>query len=578
MIFWGGQHRVLGFLLALAYFLGQPPVHWPWAGWVACALFAWMVCRFPTCSRRDWIWLWVASSLVWLGLLQGIRLAFWPLTFGWIALSLYLAIYWPLARALAVALHHRWNLPLSWSCAMGWTSCELIRAYAFTGFAGCSLVHSQTPWPALLPLASHFGGYGVGFMMMFTVGWLVEPWAKISNPSTDAPAPRATWLNGLVARLSVALIAAWLVTSIAGYRSRQTWLEGMQPIKPLGRFLLIQDHMPTLFDATPELIQEGWLQYELTTRRAARAIENASSVDVVIWPESVFAGGAPYLDWDGDRTPPSDLGIDERNFGTMTQRLSEHHANKLQRLSGAFPKGVPNLLLGTDVFRIRDRQFSRFNAALWQARDGSRPEYYAKHHLVMFGEYIPIVSWIPGLMSMLGMGELSAGTEPKAWEFAPGRRIAPSICFEDVVPQLTQSHVHALNARRQFPDVLVNVSNDAWFRGSSILDHHLNSAIVTAVENRTPMLVAANTGITAWIDGDGHVVKRLPKMEAGWLLAEPIPDGRIGGWVLWGDGPARGLAAITVALWSWLVFLQRIRRQGGDSANPDTGPRASPMK
>jgi apolipoprotein N-acyltransferase len=51
-------------------------------------------------------------------------------------------------------------------------------------------------------------------------------------------------------------------------------------------------------------------------------------------------------------------------------------------------------------------------------------------------------------------------------------------------------------------------------------------------------LIAANTGITAWIDGDGQVVKRLPKMNPGWILAQPIPDGRTGYWSYWGDWPA----------------------------------------
>jgi apolipoprotein N-acyltransferase len=57
------------------------------------------------------------------------------------------------------------------------------------------------------------------------------------------------------------------------------------------------------------------------------------------------------------------------------------------------------------------------------------------------------------------------------------------------------------------------------------------------------VLVAANTGITAWIDGDGRVIERLPKMDAGWLVAEPIPDGRSGWWSTWGDWPAK-LAAL----------------------------------
>ncbi len=74
--------------------------------------------------------------------------------------------------------------------------------------------------------------------------------------------------------------------------------------------------------------------------------------------------------------------------------------------------------------------------------------------------------------------------------------IAPSICFENMLPQIIGGHVRALLQQKKSPDLLSgNVTNDGWFRGSSILDIHLANAIMTAVENRRPMLVAANTGV-----------------------------------------------------------------------------------
>ena len=143
------------------------------------------------------------------------------------------------------------------------------------------------------------------------------------------------------------------------------------------------------------------------------------------------------------------------------------------------------------------------------------------------------------------MGQIEAGQEPMALQLANGRTISPSVCFEDVVPHLIQSHVSQLAAQGKSPDVLINITNDGWFRDSSILDHHLNSAIMVAVENRRPMLVAANLGISAWIDGDGRVVRALPRMKPGSILAEPIPDGRWGLWQSIGDWPARALAVLS---------------------------------
>ncbi len=132
-----------------------------------------------------------------------------------------------------------------------------------------------------------------------------------------------------------------------------------------------------------------------------------------------------------------------------------------------------------------------------------------------------------------------------AWTLPSGAVVAPSVCFEDVVPQLVHKQVVELSRRGKTPDILINITNDAWFRGSSLLDHHLNNAIGCAVENRRPMLVAANSGISAWIDGSGRVIRSLDRFEEGRFLRSPsrMPVGGFGsGW----DLPARMLGVIAM--------------------------------
>lgn len=558
--------RNLFFAFVLAYYAGQPPLHWPAAAWLSCLLFAWMVGQQGCFSRRELAWAWIASSVMWLALLQGIRLAFWPLTAGWIALSLYLAVYLPLALAIATGLRGRWRVPLPWACAVAWTTVELTRSYFLTGFAGCALSHSQTPWPMLLQVASHFGGYGVGFLMMLTCGWVIEQALEVRDALRRTEAVPVSRRRGLARNLTTFMIAIWLTGSWMGMRTRDERLAGMQPIKPIGRFLLIQDHMPTMFEANPESVEAGWRAYEMTTRRAMREVQDPANIDALIWPESVFAGAAPYLVWDRGSVVPEDLGMDLQQLQTAHRNLTEYHQVKLKRLQAACQNQMPNLLVGCDLWDVRDGQFQRFNAALWIERESLATDHYAKNHLVMFGEYIPVLAWFPSMMKAVGLATLSSGREPEAWRLRSGRRVAPSICFEDMVPHLMRSHMRRLTRRGESPDVLINISNDAWFRGSSLLDHHLNSAILTAVENRVPMLVSANTGITAWIDGDGRVVRRLPKLESGYLLAEPIPDGRVGWWSTWGDLPARAVACL-----GWLsMVLAWIRRRPPNDSSLET--------
>ena len=76
--------------------------------------------------------------------------------------------------------------------------------------------------------------------------------------------------------------------------------------------------------------------------------------------------------------------------------------------------------------------------------------------------------------------------------------------------------------------MLVNITNDSWFRGSSMLDHHLACSLLCAVENRRPLLVAANTGLSANIDGSGRVLQVSDRLRAEAIVAAPQADGRWG--------------------------------------------------
>jgi apolipoprotein N-acyltransferase len=147
-------------------------------------------------------------------------------------------------------------------------------------------------------------------------------------------------------------------------------------------------------------------------------------------------------------------------------------------------------------------------------------------HLVMFGEYIPLAGLFPSLyrLSPLG-GGLTAGQRPKAME-AAGTCFAPSICFETVLPHVIRKQVAELAAGPSPPDVLVNLTNDGWFWGSSELEMHLACAVFRAVECRKPLLVAANSGISAWIDADGRVRRQGPRQATDVILADVRLDSR----------------------------------------------------
>ena len=114
-------------------------------------------------------------------------------------------------------------------------------------------------------------------------------------------------------------------------------------------------------------------------------------------------------------------------------------------------------------------------------------------------------------------------------------RIVPNICYESVPSHFIRGQVNALTAEGREPDVLVNLTNDGWFWGSSELDLHLMCGVFRAVECRKPFLIAANTGFSGWIDADGRIVKQGPRRAKEVLIAEPCLDQRRSWYLEHGD-------------------------------------------
>ena len=172
------------------------------------------------------------------------------------------------------------------------------------------------------------------------------------------------------------------------------------------------------------------------------------------------------------------------------------------------------MVIGLETLEVDRDSISTYNSAVLVRPDGVLAGRYDKLHRVVFGEYIPLVETFPWLRKFTpfpaGFG-INAGKTCAAFEHK-GFRFAPIICFEDTVPQLVREIVNATTEQTSTGakrvDFLVNLTNDGWFHGSSELDQHLITAAFRCIECRTPMVRAVNTGISAFIDGDGVVRKK----------------------------------------------------------------------
>ena len=366
--------------------------------------------------------------------------------------------------------------------------------------AGFALAHrlGRSPWiwAAALALAELLRG------ALFT-GF---PWAMPSHAFVDSVAMQAAALVGASGLNFLVFLAAAGVAAL--------WRRGgKRPAIGLAAGLTVLSMIPMPGAEMPaegpkvRLVQPNAAQHEKwrPDMRAyffgrSLALTGMGTVPpVVIWPETAVTTPMP--------------GADE-TFAAMTKAaLGGTVVTGIQRLDGLLA----------------------YNSLVVLADDTTPVAIYDKHHLVPFGEYIPLGDWLAGLglrglAAQDGAG-YSAGPGPVTLDIPGLGRTLPLICYEAVFPRDLRSALR--------PEVLLHITNDAWFGRFSGPFQHLAQARIRAVEQGLPLLRAANTGVTALIDPRGRVLAQLPHGVAGKLdvtvprALPPTPYARTGDWPLW---------------------------------------------
>ena len=184
-----------------------------------------------------------------------------------------------------------------------------------------------------------------------------------------------------------------------------------------------------------------------------------------------------------------------------------------------------DLLLGT----IDVDKGDVYNAALLVSDGGERVQLYRKVHLVPFGEFVPGRHTVPLLAQIVGdqvPGDFKAGKEHTVFTLTNNDvHVAPLICFEDTIGELVRQFVLP-NETSPEANLLVDVTNDGWFQHSAGSHQHLANAIFRCVETRRPMIRAANTGVTCFINQFGRVTQEL-RDDKGSTFTEGILTGEI---------------------------------------------------
>ncbi len=361
----------------------------------------------------------------------------------------------------------------------------IMSAYLWlTGWLISRLTHGE-PWLLLLVAPA------VWVLIEWARGWILSgfPWLAIGYSQVDTPlsgwAPvvgvyGASYMMMLsatallvaitlagrqrLAALSVS-IAPWILGGIL------SWVEWTEPVGEPVRTTLLQYGISQDQKWKPESLQPTLAYYRGESARAEDS-------ELVVWPEVAI----PSLT---DRAEP------------FIKVLEADAAQRGQSI----------------VFGILERATERGETRIHNSLvlvDGERRQFYRKRHLVPFGEYFPVPAKVREWMRMLSLphSDLTPGADVQPLlTTANGTPLASAICYEDAYGA---EQLYALPEA----EILVNVSNDAWF-GDSIAPHqHLQIARMRSLEAGRSTVRVANTGISAFIGPDGDVIERGPQFES----------------------------------------------------------------
>ncbi|NOY68501.1 MAG: apolipoprotein N-acyltransferase [Deltaproteobacteria bacterium] len=496
-----GNSRIVSFFFASAAGLALT-CSFPGVGLDACAWFALMFLFFALrdagCKRAFLLG-------VTAGMVHYLTLLYWivptlhkygPLSLAASIAALFLlAFYLSLYMALFSVVIVRWLrtpafLPVMAPAA--WVCLEFFRTHFFSGFPWGLLGYSQFRHLALIQMADIFGVWGISFLLIManSVFFLV-----ISHLSGRQ------WQGMRIGRKT---LFCWI--SVLGIVIVSVLVYGSHEIKRTDRIAESSSkiRVAVVQGNIGQAIKWDHAYEKITTEKYITLSDRVSRnrPELVVWPETAVPF---YFFYDT----------------ILTNRILE----TVRRAGCFFLVGAPTYTYGRD-----NRQVKIFNSALLIDPKGQVSGEYNKVHLVPFGEYVPLRKWLPFVGKIVSQLE----------DFSPGKAetilrmgntgIATQICYEIIFPGLCASMV------RVGADIIVNITNDAWFGQTSAPMQHFSMAVFRAVENRRAVVRGANTGISGFIGPSGRILETSGLFKTDVLFREvPVMLGHRTFYTMHGD-------------------------------------------
>jgi len=380
---------------------------------------------------------------------------------GWLALTTVLSLFfgtWAWLISDQWRIGRFWAGRLIWSLAgaAAWVALEMIRARLLGGFPWNFLGASQFKMVPLIQIASITGVYGISFLVVWTSLSFYSAGRMVFAKANS----RFAWQPEVFPPLFAVVILFALGE-----------VKVNKPVTTIAtiRVALVQPSIPQdlIWDESANS-----KRFQQLLQLSEGALTN--QVDLLVWPESAVPQ------------------FDEPTYAAITNLAGANHVWLIFNADDVVPR--PN---ATNAY---DNDY--FNAAFLAGPDGRLrfDEIYHKQKLVMFGEYIPLVDWLPFVKWFTPItGGYTRGSSAVTFDLEnPQAATSPLICYEDLFPQMGR------RATADGADFLINLTNDGWFGQSAEQWQHEMGAIFRAVENGIPLVRCCNNGVTCWINSNGR--------------------------------------------------------------------------
>ena len=531
---------------ALVLWMAFPPVDRGYLAWFALVPMLFLISSRRS-SRSIYVSAWIG------GFLFGLLSLFWisqtsgP---GMVLMALFLSVSWPLFLLVCRLGTMRLRLPSLLIAPIVWLAFEYARSLLLSGFPWYYLAHTQYRYLPMIQVSDLAGAWGLSFVIAFVNACWADGIGRAVDPSDQWNA-RSTLLRIGFPFVLIGLVAIYGSIQLASSR-----------FTPGPTVALLQTDFRQELGNGPKLDTV----FAAIDRLMSQAMKASPAPDLIVWPETSYPIGSVRID-------PT---LTETEFAALAHKIDPESTTADWRDRGVRGRadmesltrasGIP-MVVGTATYDFSKRKIDRFNSAILFRPNSQKTESYYKQSLVPFGEYVPFVQAMPWLLALTPYPDgyvpsLTPGSGPLTFE-AKKYRFAPIICFEDTVPGLVRGFFR--RSREKTPDVLVNLTNDGWFRGTSEHQVHLAISVFRAVECRAPLVRAVNTGISAVIDGNGEIQAMLPASTSSVLIKQVPLDPRSSLYILGGDWLPIACLVMTVGC---VVLSLAWNRQSSTLAHP----------